>query len=337
MKDKNQDYIRRLLKDTSFINWAKGTNKNDIEYWNALIQKNPQHIESIETAKSVIIGIKFTKQLPSSHKVDQEFNKVLGTLQEETATNYRFSVKRKLKAVASFSTAAIVLFMITWSGFTLYQNTNTNVHKTNFGEIIDLKLPDGTSVVLNGNSEIRYANADPRNITLKGEAYFKVKSIPSTNAKFWVHTEDLKVEVLGTQFHVNTRRKKTNVVLDEGSIHLEFNNGDVKKMVPGELVTFSQDSEKLVHTKVTVATPYALWRDGTYTFNEISLKEIMTNIEYTYGVNVEYENIKLQQLLITGGVPNQNLKICINAIERATNTRIIHKDNTLLIQNNLNN
>jgi hypothetical protein len=103
------------------------------------------------------------------------------------------------------------------------------------------------------------------------------------------------------------------------------------------LVTFSQDSEKLVHTKVTVATPYALWRDGTYTFNEISLKEIMTNIEYTYGVNVEYENIKLQQLLITGGVPNQNLKICINAIERATNTRIIHKDNTLLIQNNLNN
>ncbi|MFT6795459.1 MAG: transmembrane sensor [Maribacter sp.] len=336
MTDKNQDYIRRLLKDTSFINWAKGTNKNDIEYWNSIIQKNPQRIESIETAKSIILGIKFTKQLPSCHKVNQEFNKVLDKLQEETTTNYRFSVKGKIKALASFSTAAIVLFIITWSGFTLYQDANTTVHKTNFGEIIDLKLPDGTSVVLNGNSEIRYANADPRNITLQGEAYFKVKSIPSTNAKFWVNTNDLMVEVLGTQFHVNTRMEKTKVVLDEGSVHLEFKNGDLKKMVPGELVSFSKASETVVYKKVSASTSYALWKDGTYTFNAISLEEVMSNLEYTYGIQVTYSTPKLKLLALTGGVPNHNLKICIAAIEKATGTRIIKKENTLLIQENSN-
>jgi transmembrane sensor len=337
MKNKNQDYIRRLLKDASFINWAKGTNKNDIEYWNSFIQKNPQRIESIETAKSVIIGIKFTKQLPSSHKVDEEFNKVLGKLQEETTTNHRFSIKGKLKAVASFSTAAIVLFMISWSGYTLYQEANTTLHKTNFGEIIDLKLPDGTSVVLNGNSEIRYTNADPRNITLKGEAYFKVKSIPSTNAKFWVNTNDLMVEVLGTQFHVSTRMEKTKVVLDEGSVHLEFKNGDLKTMVPGELVSFSKESEHVVHKKVSSGTSYALWKDGTYTFNAISLEEVMSNLEYTYGIKAKYSNPRLKKLALTGGVPNHNLEICIAAIEKATGTRIIRKENTLLIKENSNN
>jgi ferric-dicitrate binding protein FerR (iron transport regulator) len=269
--------------------------------------------------------------------VEKELSKILPRLKETNSITQKPKSKNPFKQYASLAAAALILALISWSGFQFYANSTNTVHRTNYGEIIDLKLSDGTTVVLNGNSEIKYKNNDPRNIFLKGEAYFKVKPIPSTNAKFWVHTEDLKVEVLGTQFHVNTRKKKTNVVLDEGSIHLEFDNGDVKKMIPGELVTFSKDSKDVVHTKVNVTTPYARWKDGTYTFNEISLKEIMLNIEYTYGVNVEYQNLELQNLLITGGVPNQNLKICIAAIEMATNTRIIHKDNTLLIQENLNN
>ena len=74
-----------------------------------------------------------------------------------------------------------------------------------------------SEVMLNAMSSVSFNKHkwdDIREITLEGEAYFKVKPIPATNAKFWVQTADLKVEVLGTQFHVNTRKKKTNVVLD---------------------------------------------------------------------------------------------------------------------------
>lgn len=330
-------FLQQLLNDSSFVNWAKNANNNDIEYWNNWIANNPNHIQTIDTAKAIILGIKFEKNFLDEAKVDSELSKILPRLKTTVSITQLQENKNPSKRYISLATAALILVLISWSGFQYYTNSTSTVHKANYGEIIDLKLPDGTSVVLNGNSEIKYKNNNPRNIFLKGEAYFKVKPIPATNAKFWVHTEDLKVEVLGTQFHVNTRKKRTNVVLDEGSIHLEFKNGDVKKMIPGELVTFSKESDELVHTKVTVATPYALWRDGTYIFNGIALKEVMANIEYTYGVKVEYQHPQLQKLLITGGVPNQNLKICIAAIERATNTRIIHKDNTLLIQNNLNN
>jgi transmembrane sensor len=336
MKTENS-FLQQLLNDSSFVNWARNANNNDIEYWNTWINNNPSRIQTIDTAKAIILGIKFEKNFPANYKVEKELSKILPRLQAYDSITQNSIKKNPFKKYFSLSAAALILVLIAWSGFQFYTNSTTTVHKTNYGEIIDLRLPDGSSVVLNGNSEIQYKNNSPRNIFLKGEAYFKVKSIPSTKAKFWVHTEDLKVEVLGTQFHVNTRKKRTNVVLDEGSIHLEFENGDVKKMIPGELVTFSKGSDKLVHTKVTVTTPYALWRDGTYTFNEIALKEVMANIEYTYGVKVKYQHPQLQQLLITGGVPNQNLKLCIAAIELATNTRIIHKNNTLLIQNNLNN
>jgi ferric-dicitrate binding protein FerR (iron transport regulator) len=336
MRTNDTTFLQRLLDDSSFVNWAKGKNKNDVEYWNKWINKHPEDIYAIETAKAIILGINFRKELYDGEKLDKEWAKVLKKIEIEPKLVKRIGAKINYKSKISIAVAAVVLLLISWSGFQFFENFNTNIHKTNFGEIIDLKLPDGTSVVLNGNSQIRYSKNHPRDIYLEGEAYFKVKSIPSTNAKFWVHTKDLKVEVLGTHFHVNTRKKKTEVVLDEGSIHLEFTNGLVKKMIPGELVSFSKDNDLLIHEKVAL-TPYALWRDGTYTFKEIPLKEVMQNLEYTYGVKAIFESTDLKEIVITGGVPNQNLKICINAIERATGTRIIHKNNTLLIQENLNN
>lgn len=333
MKNNNIN-LSFFLEDASFENWARGLNKNDIEYWNLWLQNNPQHIEMVENAKAIILGVQFEHQYPDTSKIDYELEKILSKLDTVEPKVKPNKTLRSSQKIFLLTTAAIFLILLSWNGLSLFTSHHTTIHKTNFGEIMDLKLPDGTSVVLNGNSQISYDKNNPRFIKLDGEAYFKVKPIPSTNAKFWVLTEDLKVEVLGTQFHVNTRKKKTNVVLDEGSIHLEFNNGTVTKMIPGELVSFSKESEKLIHKKVSVKTPYALWRGGTYAFNEIPLKEVMVNIENTYGVKVLYSSSSLKNIPISGGIPNQNLKICIAAIEKATGTRIIHKNDTLQITQN---
>lgn len=335
MKKSNPYNVNKFLEDSSFVNWSKGINKNDIEYWNTWILNNPEYIDHVETAKALILGINFNKKLSTVEKVDQELSKILPLLDsKKNMESQNFGFRKGLRNTISLATAAILLFLVSWFGFQFYIAQNTTIHKTNYGEIIDLKLPEGTSVVLNGNSEIKYKKNNPRDIFLKGEAYFNVKSIPATNAKFFVHTADLKVEVLGTQFQVSTRQKQTEVVLDEGSIHLELNNGKVKKMIPGELISFSKNDEKLVHKKVTIGTPYALWRGGTYTFNEIPLQEVMTNLEFTYGLKAKYETPRLKNLIITGGIPNYNIEICITALEKATGTRIALKDNTLLIQEN---
>jgi len=334
MDNKNKFDLHYFLSDASFENWAKGLNKNDITYWNNWIQNNPEHIEIVENAKSIITGINFDQHYPSNEKIDQALASVLPKVDITSSTKAKFKNTHTINRTIITAAAAVLLVLISYTSYWYLNNSSTTNHKTNFGEIIDLKLPDGTSVVLNGNSEIWYENDNPRLINLKGEAYFKVKSIPSTNAKFWVITEDLKVEVLGTQFHVNTRKQKTNVVLDEGSIHLELKNGEVTKMIPGEMVSFSNESKELTHQKVDIETPYALWRGGTYAFNEIPLKEVMYNLETTYGVKVQYESEHLKDLPISGGIPNQNLQICIAAIEKATGTRITNKENILRVQEN---
>lgn len=334
MNNNNKFDLDYFLSDASFKNWAKGLNKNDIAYWNKWIQNNPAHIETVENAKSIITGINFNQQLPNNTTVNDALAKVLPKIKLESTPKKILKKTHTVNSSLLTAAAAVLLILISWTSYTLLNNDTTTIHETNFGEIIDLKLPDGTSVVLNGNSKIWYEKDNPRLINLKGEAYFKVKSIPSTNAKFWVITDDLKVEVLGTQFHVNTRKQKTNVVLDEGSIHLELKNGEVTKMIPGEMVSFSNESKELTHQKVDIETPYALWRGGTYAFNEISLKEVMFNLETTYGLEVIYESEHLKEIPISGGIPNHNLQICIAAIEKATGTRIINKENKLRVQEN---
>tara|TARA_R110002167_G_scaffold54785_29_gene156120 strand:+ start:2009 stop:3022 length:1014 start_codon:yes stop_codon:yes gene_type:complete len=335
MEYQEHTFLNSLLSDPSFENWVRKTNKNDLLFWNEWILSHPDQIETIDTARSIILGITFKSKGISSEEVDMALTAVLKKV--NNTRSFTRPVVRSARVISllkygAAAAAALVLFVLIAN-----MKVNTEViHKTGYGETIDLTLFDGTSVTLNGNSEIRYDKKNSRSITLHGEAYFKVKSIPATHAKFWVNTEDLQVEVYGTQFQVNTRDMKTNVVLDEGSIHLLLKNGISKNMVPGDFVSFSKEKDQITHKKVTHELEYILWRKGTYIFNNTNLKEVMKYVEHTYGVSYEFADKELEAKKITGGIPNHNLNICLSAIEKSTGTKIVLKDKRLLITTNEN-
>ncbi len=216
--------IEWLLNDSSFRNWAKNSNQNDITFWNTWIKNNPDCIDDIYTAKDIIIGITFKKDSIEKTKIDNELEHVLSRIDYKTKHTDKKAQRLKInfKQLTAFAAVGLILLYL---GFSLYSPSKDVIHKTAYGEIINLKLPDGTIVTLNGNSEIKYNKDEPRQVSLKGEGYFKVKSIPSKKSKFWVNTSDLTVEVFGTQFNVNTRDQSTNVIFDEGSINLLLKNG----------------------------------------------------------------------------------------------------------------
>ncbi len=326
MENNNQKLLQSLLTDPSFKNWVDKSNKNDILFWNNWILNHPKDIDIVDTAKSILTGISFNKSDLSPFKVHMAFEEVLNSIEAKKRKAIKLPLK---KSYWQFSIAATVLVLI---GLLFFLNQNTGViHQTGYGEIIELKLQDGTLVTLNGNSQISYDKNNSRDITLKGEAYFKVKPIPTTNAKFWVNTQDLRVEVYGTQFHVNTRGEKTNVLLDEGSIHLLLENGGSRKMVPGEFVSFAKGQDLLTHEKINTELQYSSWKESTYIFNNIELNEVMKYVEQTYGIPYEFIDKELTLKTISGGIPNHDLKICLSAIEKSTGTRIVLKDKKLLI------
>ena len=77
MNKKHKFDLHYFLNDASFENWAKGLNNNDVSYWNSWIQKNPEHLETVHNAKSIITGINFNQDYPSNIDVDHALSKVL--------------------------------------------------------------------------------------------------------------------------------------------------------------------------------------------------------------------------------------------------------------------
>jgi ferric-dicitrate binding protein FerR (iron transport regulator) len=333
MKREKQPKINSLLQDTSFTNWAKESNKSDIAFWNHWIKQHPEHVDMIYTAKAMVLGVTFNKKIVQTSLVNSELDTVLGRINagdKEVKARKFFTLN---KIAQRYAAIAAVLILFVFVGNAVLNQSNEVIHKTAFGEIINLRLPDGTKVVLNGNSEIRYTKNNPRNINLDGEAYFKVKPILETNAKFWVNTNDLTVEVYGTEFNVNSRDEKTNVLLDEGSIHLLLNNGESKEMRPGEFVSYSEKKKEITHEKINSDLTYSTWKEGTFIFNNIKLSEVMKYVENTYGVSSKFQDSTLKNQTISGGIPNENLDICLNAIQKSTGVTISRKNNKLLIIN----
>jgi transmembrane sensor len=96
-------------------------------------------------------------------------------------------------------------------------------------------LPDGTEVWLNAASSIKYPVAfkgRDRRVTISGEVYFEVAS--KSWQPFVVETDQMKLEVLGTSFNVNTYH-------DEKTIRTTLLTGAVKVTpLPGSVRTIQQ-------------------------------------------------------------------------------------------------
>lgn len=323
--------IEDFINDSSFVNWVNKKQMADVEFWNQWILENPNKKQLAYDARDIVIGVKFNKEFISEEKTMEawgEFEKQLNA--SKTVYKIPFYKNGKYQSIA-----ATILLFVTISTFYFINSSTTVVHKAAYGEILDIKLPDGTKVKLNFNSVLSYEDDDVREVILEGEAFFNVEKKPTTNAKFFVTTGDLKVEVYGTAFNVNSRNTNTQVFLEEGRVELKLNNGLKKKMVPGDLISYSYRTNKIIEEKRILRPELQTsWKNGSLIFDRSTLEYAMSKIEDTYGIGTVFEDDIIKETLITGAVPTQNLEICIKTIEKSAQVTIVNRNNKLYIHKN---
>ena len=327
MSKKKYNTINDFLEDASFENWALQNNGTDINFWEFWIANNPDKEELVNKAKDLILGFSFDKKFVNKEKVALEWEKLEAKIQAK-----KVAPKRKVRFLRQFSAAASILLLISLSFY--FTNSDDKVtHKTDFGEILNIKLQDGSDVTLNSNSSLSYYKNESRKVWLTGEAFFQVDKKVVTNAKFWVLTDDLSLEVYGTSFNVNTKKKKTDVYLEEGNIWLKFKNGDDKKMIPGGYISYSSKKNKILEDK-NILNPIikTSWKNGSLLFENLSLEKAMEKIKENYGYSIVFKDDKSKNTLITGAVPSTNIDICIKAIEKSVDVIIIKKGDSLIIR-----
>jgi ferric-dicitrate binding protein FerR (iron transport regulator) len=326
MIKKEYNTINDFLEDISFKNWALQNNGTDINFWEFWIANNPDKKEVVYKAKDLVLGVSFNKNFVSKEKVALEWKKLEARIQTKTK-----APKNNVRFLRKFSAAASVLLIMSL-GFYFLSNNAKITHKTNFGEILNIKLQDGSDVTLNSNSSLSYYKNESRKVWLSGEAFFQVDKKVVTKAKFWVITKDLSVEVFGTSFNVSTKKEKTAVFLEEGNIWLKLKNGEDKKMIPGNYVSYSAKKNKILEDK-NIFNPIAKtsWKDGSLLFENLSLEKAMEKIEESYGYSIVFKDDNSKDILITGAVPITNIDICIKAIEKSAYVIIIKKEKSLVI------
>ena len=176
-----------------------------------------------------------------------------------------------------------------------------------YGKRSSITLVDGTKIWLNSGSRLVYPaqfDSKTREVYLEGQAYFSVSH--SDEVPFYVHTKNMKVEVLGTEFDVSAYDDdlQTAAVLVKGSIELTANQKSLfgskkKKMAPGTMTAYNPVTSEL-HTSSVNVEPYISWKEGYLIFNKAPLADIFKKLSRYYRTEISLGSAKAQGVTFSG-------------------------------------
>lgn len=163
-----------------------------------------------------------------------------------------------------------------------------------------ITLSDGSEVWLNAQSRLRFPfnfQGLKREVYIQGEAYFKVSKDKAH--PFIVHTPQTEIQVLGTQFNVNTYKDcKVETALVEGSVITRDAHGSEVAIKPGEEAVYS--TRHGFSTQPFDSTEVLAWMSGVYYFHNTTLKNLSRVLARWYNVEVDCRNPDLLHKTFTG-------------------------------------
>lgn len=166
------------------------------------------------------------------------------------------------------------------------------------GFTYDVTLADGTEVVLNAGSRLKYPVefvGEEREVELFGEAYFDVTK---SEKPFVVSVGDSKIRVYGTEFNVKSfSQNMIETVLIKGAIGFKSPNLHEVQVVPGERITYNTVSENLELEKVDVRYATA-WMNGVFKYRDRKLNLVLEDIAAWYGIEFDSQ-IDLSAIEVT--------------------------------------
>nr|WP_299385799.1 FecR domain-containing protein [Allomuricauda sp.] len=202
--------------------------------------------------------------------------------------------------------AAAVAVLLTGSYF--YVNSLDESVATQLAERSEIVLPDQSEIILNADSRISYSEKkwdEKRNVSLQGEAFFKV----AKGKKFTVSTNQGTIAVLGTQFNVEARDNFFEVTCYEGLVSVMFNGNETKLPAGTSFVVIA--GQLLESPKPNSVQPS--WINNESSFERIPLEFVLDELERQFDIDVKTQNVD-KNLLFTGTFSNTDLNMALKSI-----------------------
>jgi transmembrane sensor len=332
---------QELSQDNFFIESITNPDEKSLHFWNEFLSEYPDNTKTIEEAAVFVRLMKFESAAPAEGAKERIWSKVLQGAQgsQSTAPVVNMNKRRNWMWAAAAIAGIIVISAFLWA---ITEAGNTIVH-AQYGEVKQVVLPDQSVITLNANSSIEYSKdwgGGVREVWLKGEAFFEVKHLAAGDKpvkesdRFIVHAGNADVEVLGTTFNVSDRQKMVKVMLQTGSVRVQFkdNNAAAIVMEPGDMVQYDQQLKQVLKEKVETQK-YVSWKRKEILLDNTSVRDVVNIIENTYGYTVAVSDAELLNRKISGTdrLSLENEQTLLKSLELLLDVKISKQDKVLRI------
>ncbi|MDW7692408.1 FecR domain-containing protein [Flammeovirgaceae bacterium SG7u.111] len=252
-------------------------------------------------------------------EIDKNIFKEEKVLGHSKKRYFNFSLFAKVAASA-------ILFMLGYYHFYLLPPKNVEVEdvaqisrENKIGEKRTIKLSDGTVIILNAESKLKFPERftqDIREVFLEGEAFFDVAKDESH--PFIIHTQQLNITVKGTSFNVKAYKDENNIKVSVVTGLVEVSNGEEVKLLlePSDKGVYNKKKNSIV--KKTFSPDEIVWSKGILFFENVDFNELVDQLEQWYGVEfiVQKGNISSKKSF-KGRFENESLEEVLENISFA--------------------
>ena len=193
-------------------------------------------------------------------------------------------------------------------------------------------LADGSEVWVNSESELVYPVrfvGEKRVVRLKGEAYFKVQA--DADHPFIVEANGIDVVAVGTEFNVNSRKKKVvESVLVKGRVEVE---NEIRQVMlsPNQLAVCDVETNGIMVKEVDIRK-YIDWKNGDFVFSDDRLEDVMNKLSLWYDCDVVYSDEGLKEIRLSGDMKRYSeVEEFLHFLEISTGACFNVKNKTIVV------
>ena len=255
----------------------------------------------------------------------------------------RIEKNKKPKIIWRWAIAASIIFLLGFNFYSLSnnkgilffgnQNKTAQVLKvTHLNEQVKVYLPDGSLVVLNGDSSIEYPknfNDTIRLVKLKGEAFFDVTKNPKK--PFVIESGKITTKVLGTSFNIRETKNTTEVVVNAGLVNVTSKQESVF-IKPNQKVIYKKNTNRLYKKEVN-AEVTNLWRKEEVVLEKIKIEELVVELQKLYKIPFVFktDNLKDEYFYSLKLSKNETLDNLLERINFINEVKLIKNNNMVEI------
>jgi transmembrane sensor len=266
--------------------------------------------------------------------------------------------KIKVRRIVLYGSCIAAVFVIAFSLGNLFSISNKNISskpviaadyneiKAPFGSKTEIKFSDGTEVMLNAGSILKYRsdfNQSNRDLVLVGEAYFKVTK--SINLPLNVSAGNIIIRAVGTEFNVRAYDEEgiIETTMVEGIVEItQFGqneddnqylnlNPNQKAIYIKETDSFTLEKIKDIDSSVVkpVKTIYnnflispgvdvnqvVAWTQGKLIIRGENLDNLCVELQRKYDVKFIFKNEEIKKYRFSGVLLDETLEQVLNVIK----------------------